>query len=304
MDYRRFEEEMREMVQKKMQESMGGEVCVSCKEVLKNNGVRNKAFCIRMGREAAAPVIYTEDLYERHLAGISVEECAKAAIRACLNGEENAAWIGGVAGIAMDWGQAKTRVYPYLISRKWNQEFFAGVAWKPFLDLAVCYMIRVEDADGMYFKVNICNTHLQAWGINQEELERQAWENLGKDGLRIQPIGEVVAGMEGAEEAMAALPVPMYILTNRDGRYGAAGVLDKKLLRGLADREGMNLYLLPSSVHEFILLLDDGQQDAEALGQMVAEINQIQVLPEERLEDHAYYYDRKADEIRIAGERL
>ena len=120
------------------------------------------------------------------------------------------------------------------------------------------------------------------------------------DDIRQANVNIVVAGMEGAEEAMAALPVPMYILTNRDGRYGVAGILDKKLLRGLADREGMNLYLLPSSVHEFILLLDDGQQDAEALGQMVAEINQIQVLPEERLEDHAYYYDRKADEIWIA----
>ena len=62
-----------------------------------------------------------------------------------------------------------------------------------------------------------------------------------------------------------------------------------------------DLYILPSSIHEVILLLDDEYvQSSEELREMVRETNRMVVDQEEVLSDHIYHYDREKDEIRIA----
>lgn len=53
-------------------------------------------------------------------------------------------------------------------------------------------------------------------------------------------------------------------------------------------------------IHELLLLPDFGRAEAEELGQLVREVNQVEVAPEDGLSDHVYYYDRQTDEIQIA----
>ena len=68
---------------------------------------------------------------------------------------------------------------------------------------------------------------------------------------------------------------------------------------GLAQELGSDLYILPSSIHE-ILLLPVSAGKPEELAEIVKEVNRTQVQPEERLSDSVYLYDRKSGEIRIA----
>ena len=86
-----------------------------------------------------------------------------------------------------------------------------------------------------------------------------------------------------------------------DYMNGASVMLYKDPLRDFANYMGHDLYILPSSIHEVILLLDDEYvQSSEELREMVRETNRIVVDREEILSDHVYYYDREKDEIRIA----
>jgi len=64
---------------------------------------------------------------------------------------------------------------------------------------------------------------------------------------------------------------------------------------------GNNLYIIPSSIHELLLLPDDGTVDRESLDQMVQEVNMNEVLPTERLSDHVYYYEYAENEIRMCA---
>ncbi|MBQ7925064.1 MAG: hypothetical protein IJ335_02090, partial [Lachnospiraceae bacterium] len=61
------------------------------------------------------------------------------------------------------------------------------------------------------------------------------------------------------------------------------------------DKLGMawkgKFYILPSSVHEVILLKDDGEESPSKLQEMVREINQCEVDPTEVLSDSIYHYD-------------
>ena len=71
-------------------------------------------------------------------------------------------------------------------------------------------------------------------------------------------------------------------------------------LKELTERIQRNLLLLiPSSVHEWIIF-PEGKEEIDTINWMIQGINQNEVSPEERLADHAFYYDREKDEIRIA----
>ncbi len=54
-----------------------------------------------------------------------------------------------------------------------------------------------------------------------------------------------------------------------------------------------NYYILPSSIHETIVVPDDGNTKRQDLEAMVKAVNQNQVAPEERLTNSVYHYDTK-----------
>ena len=60
----------------------------------------------------------------------------------------------------------------------------------------------------------------------------------------------------------------------------------------MAQEMGNNFFILPSSVHEVILLPDTGNEDSEDLKKIINAVNTTQVAPEEVLSDTLYRYDR------------
>ena len=95
--------------------------------------------------------------------------------------------------------------------------------------------------------------------------------------------------------------IPLFVMSNGDYMNGASVILYKDVLRDFAKYMEHDLYILPSSIHEVIILLDNEYAKApEELARMVRETNRIVVDREEILSDHVYYYDREKDEIRIA----
>ena len=95
----------------------------------------------------------------------------------------------------------------------------------------------------------------------------------------------------------------LYILSNRKREYGARAVLRTEELQRLADEQKSSFYLLPSSIHEWILCKDDGETDVHMMKEIVREINGDShiIIPEECLSDSIYYYDREQNEVRIVA---
>ena len=114
-------------------------------------------------------------------------------------------------------------------------------------------------------------------------------------------------GNEGGEGKTECLPNEgaernLLILTNRSGVYGASAILYEGVLKNIAQRLGSDLVILPSSVHEVILLPYEDERRMEGLERMVREINQT-VLPEEEvLSDQVYVYNRETDKVFRARE--
>ena len=53
------------------------------------------------------------------------------------------------------------------------------------------------------------------------------------------------------------------------------------------------MYILPSSIHEVIVLSANEFNQLDYLSKMVTEVNNDQVKKNERLSNNVYYYDKK-----------
>ena len=91
----------------------------------------------------------------------------------------------------------------------------------------------------------------------------------------------------------------MFVLTNTLQTFGAACMMYPDLLQKASGQWDVSFFILPSSVHEVLLLPDHGEYDAQEFENMVYEINRTQLEPEEILTDSVYYYDREEGKIRL-----
>ena len=136
------------------------------------------------------------------------------------------------------------------------------------------------------------------WGETMEGVYRRACRNtrvlLPDEFQTMRAVIEELTGMEetGKEDRM-------YILSNEIRSYGAAAILYEGRLERIGDYLKENYYVLPSSVHEVIIVPESEAPAQAELSRLVKEINETQVDPEEVLSNHAYYYDRKQKKLQI-----
>lgn len=165
------------------------------------------------------------------------------------------------------------------------------VPHREFLDLSIVYEILLVEERGMQGKIRIDNEYMEHLGITEQELYVDANANMEKsllikmDNMLCESLGEEIY-ME-----LPKVPVSMYVLCNKSRMYGAIGMTDKKAMQKAAEIFGGNFIILPSSVHDLILIPDvEKPEEAERLAKMVQEINETQVLAEEVLSGHVYRY--------------
>ena len=92
----------------------------------------------------------------------------------------------------------------------------------------------------------------------------------------------------------------LYVLTNKYQNRGAIGMLRTDILEKFADWSGCNLYILPSSIHE-VLLLADNEIPVDELRRMVRSVNRGVVDEMDRLSDEVYHYQRGSGKVEIAA---
>ena len=299
MDYEEFKLVIRAELQKNYQE----EAEIEISEVLKNNGRSYDGIRITLGKECRnpTPIIDLSSFYEDYyngkfdIAGCVEEIMEERNNHVCPEG------LDEFAGKIVDWEYVKENVYPILLSTKENKQMLKNLVSIPLLDLSVGYIIRDDVMEECRSSAKITKPMLKCYGVNKEQLHKQAIENLNKDGYQFQNMNELIKCLRGTVEDGEELAsgMEMYVLTNTSKLYGAAGILSQQLLKNFAGER--DFFILPSSVHEciFVPVVDMGAKGA--FDMMVREVNTEEVGVEERLSDHCYYYDAKENEIRMCA---
>lgn len=151
---------------------------------------------------------------------------------------------------------------------------------------------------------------LQQWNVSIDKVYEVAFENMLHN-YELKSMFETLTSMLSEEEMsqVASLSMPtdgpqMYVLTNSEKVNGGALCYVPGLMESISNSKfaGADIAILPSSVHETILVTVDDNFSAEALNQMIHEVNETQVAPEERMGEVAIVYDAKAKELITAKE--
>ena len=185
-------------------------------------------------------------------------------------------------------------LYPKLVNTARNKELilYRRCPAKRLGTLTVILNIRVE-LPGNNGNILVTEELLDTLGISKEEAIRKAYENLKRESFtfKLRDMNGIIRDLlkENAGEVMEDVPEVsgMYVLTNSTGFYGATAILDEGTRKSIRDRIG-DYYVLPSSVHEVILVPVSYGSDPYELREMVKSVNATQVADEDYLSDEVY----------------
>ncbi len=282
MNYDQFVQNMYECTKQKLCEN----VTLEQQKILKNNGVTVTGFSIRKSNDTIAPIIYLEEYYERFLSGEKIEALSDLLIERQEKIEAPSKWD---YRSILDFSKVQDRIVYRLIHQERNSELLKEVPHLPMFDLAIVFYIMIP-ADGFdSCSVLIRNSHIDLWKLPISILYETARYNTPK--LCPYVFRSLMEHLQ--ENYGFAGESPLWVLTNVMGFNGASALLYPQMPKKLYEKLEKPYYLLPSSIHEFLIVEEETPISADHFKEIVQEVNATQVSPEEFLSDSIYYFDGK-----------
>lgn len=315
MELQKFTEKM----VKALTEYYGAEAEIKIHKVNKNNGIRLQGICVLKKGKNIAPTVYLESFLERYLNGEIFGELVKEMITFI---EKNQLMQDFDMNFFVNYENVKKKLVLRLIHKEKNRDLLSLVPYMEFQDLAiVCHCILMTEEIGTG-TILIYKEHLKMWQIEEETLFKDAFENSPKtEPFEILKMSEMVRSIlersikERIEEIcgdyfcdkdlllnstldnitseLEGKQIPMYVITNEKRYYGAACMVYPNMLEKIAEKLQDDFYIIPSSIHEIIVVAKNQGIDSFGLNEMIREVNMAQVEEEEWLSDHTYLYQRK-----------
>ena len=307
MEFTSFKTLVRDEVAKRT----GEQFPVRINDVTKNNGVVLSGITMLQDDNNISPTIYLNKYYEAYENGDITLRCIVDEVLDTY--ERNKVNQSVDMRFFMNYERIKDRIIFKLIHAERNKELLKDIPHIRYLDFAVVFQCLISDEMFGNATIMIHNAHLKIWEITENELYEKAIKNTPvlqrydiktmKDVLCEMMLLEEMEGKEilNKNEYIEDLQdaTPMYVLSNRTRVQGASCILYPNILKDFASAVKSDFYILPSSVHEVILLPAQGDEDKEGLKRMVCEVNETQVEREEVLSDSVYYYSQEKGELSI-----
>ncbi|MBE5899655.1 MAG: hypothetical protein E7279_08645 [Lachnospiraceae bacterium] len=296
MTYQDFESKIIELIDTELSD----ECTIDTKPVIKNNGITLHGLVINNGKCNISPTIYLDYYYKDFENGADINKLAKQVVAQYKKFELDEDFD---ISIFTDYEKCKKRISYKLINYEQNKELLEDIPHIKYLDLAIVFYYLLEGGLNETSSILIRNSHMEHWEVNTDDLMAQAQNNTPRLlQSEIRSLTDVVKEIL-ADNPMAITPEDepmnqtMYVLTNKLKLYGACCILYKSLLEEFAEQQGCDLYIIPSSVHEVLLLPCSEELDPEYLTSLVQEVNSSELSTEDILSDHVYLYSRKNKEI-------
>jgi len=291
-------------IKRAMENYFGNDYVVSIKEINKNNGLMMRGLTIMKKSENVCPTIYLERFYENYVRGDSLSKIVDELIEIFKASDD---YKPGELEFFSNYERVKQRLIVKLINKNMNDKLLDNIPHKEFVDMAIVCMVEIDMPGGQSGSVLIHNNHICMWGIHKEQLIEDAIENtIRRNGSVIIKMEEMISSIyekmseEGAPkdeefEKMLACPCGLYVLTNEKQLYGAATIIFPEVRKALAEKAGGDYYIIPSSVHELIVLPSNIGGNIQGLNEMINEVNSTMVSADEVLSNHAYLYNSISD---------
>lgn len=271
----------------------GGNITIN--HVIKNNGCEMDGLVIMEKGKDIAPTIYLDSFYELYTNGENIKNIIRQ-IEVIYEQNKNNVTLD--VNILKHFDTIKDKIVYKVVNYRSNEKLLEQVPHKRILDLAVVFYCLLDNEYGRSATALIYNNNLKNWNVTIDDVYKAALKNTPD--LLHSKISSMAAlfekcgvNVDGEEvDLKDYVPSDMYVLTNESKLNGAACILYENVLYDFAQKLGADLYILPSSVHEVILLPKLSMFEKDELVNMVKEVNTEGVAADEVLSDHVYEYNR------------
>ena len=302
MEFLNFTMLVREEVEKRTGECYK----VRLDDVRKNNGVVLRGITVTQDDSNISPTIYLNSYYEEYIKGRAtlinvVNDVMDTYHRNKVNQSVDMRYF-------LNYESVRQKIIYKLVNTEKNKELLDDIPHIEFLDLSIVFQCLVTQEDFGRASILIHNVHLKLWDVSVEILYQAAKENTQQlQGYEIKGMTEVLQEImcaedsenftEDNERSSFSGSVPMYVLSNKSRVDGAACMLYPNLIQDFAEAIQSSFYIIPSSIHELLLLPTRHLEESQEIKSMIREINDTQVSAEEILSYSLYLYDKEERRI-------
>lgn len=298
---------------------------VKINHIKKNNAVELDGVIFFKEGDTISPNIYLNHYYQLYQEGKSVEAIAEEIIsqyEQALLCEEQSQYE-----FSFDFENMKDRIIFRVVNYQKNKQLMQEIPHVRFLDLAITFHCLINRSEEGIGTIRLTNEHMKQWNATEKELMHFAIKNTPRlFPIKISPMEDIIEeilrqdfatflGNEPGDELtpdMADMvedmflqmhqdgPGPkMFVMSNTAGINGASSLIYKDAIHTFAMEQECDFYILPSSIHEVILIPYDPFLSQRELKRMVQEVNGTQVADEEVLSDRVYTYCRNENRIQL-----
>lgn len=271
---------------------------VSVEGTIKNNGVLRQGVSVHTPDRNIAPKLYLEGFYHEYERGVSLKEiCQRIADEYQHHIVKD---IPFTIDTITDYEKVKSLITTKVLSAKTNKSLLRERPSTRLNDFAVFYQIEVGNMPGGRASIPITNELLHRFNVPVSEIHKVAVENTER--LFPSKLCAMESALFGLEENFFSCSeyhqpdFPMLILTNSELNGGASVIANPDVLFRVSEVINDSYYVLPSSVHEVIILpktaVKERGMSPKEMGEMVRCINASEVTKEEQLSDHIYEFDK------------
>ncbi len=273
------------------------ETNIQYQQVFKNNGPQD-ALTFRREGINIAPTVYIKGFFDRYKAGEDIDSIVKDLTEVAYKGMEQAI---DMPEITLE--EATRCIRLDLVNAASNEEMLANV---PHYTIgegegALAAYPRWYISDRASFVVH--NEMCGQLGLVPDELLEIAQKNTETMAYKLDSIGDVLHRMfedmgkttDELDQAMEQeQSPPMLVLTTPDCCHGAVAMLSTRAMEQAKEMLGAErVFVIPSSIHECLIVPDNGDIKADILQEMIMSVNATELDPIDILSNIPLKYDNK-----------
>ena len=252
-------------------DAVGGVV----KEIKKNNGVTKLGVTVENAESGISPILYVDDFYENKA---PVEDAVKEfdkVMNSVNVTSKDFDWVN-------NWEAVKDKLGFRLVHKRNVFPVYTSARARGFADLIMVPYIRMSVNNNVGTTV-VTEAMLNSWGVTKRKVMDTA---IGNTSCRVRKSSEVLSEMTGQPEEF--FPSPFVVVTTEDQIYGAAAIIKAKEKLNELFPDGY--YVIPSSVHEVLVLPKDIGKDTAKINALIDEVNTTQLDSTDVLSNRVYEF--------------
>lgn len=297
------EQEFFYYMEKAIQERLSNNenIYVKVVPVHKNNDVLLYGLRIIKANEPdiPVPVVYLNGFYEEYRRGRNLESITKEIAEIYENNH-----CDQKLKLSLRYEDIQDRIFYEVVGTEANRKNFRELLHTDIGNgLSFVYRIQhLTEENDVYASIKITHNLIRSFQYDVSKLKEDALHNTPQ--LFPEEMTTLLDAMynEGAIDftERCTNQAFAYVLSNTEKINGATVLFYPDMQKRLAEYLENNYYVLPSSVHEVIIMPERKEMTVEGMEQLLRYANREHVDREDILLDKVLYYDKEKEQLRLA----